>query len=94
MNEEEVFSALSSPTRLMILRLLTNKAHNIGELLELLKKYEVNISRRESVYRAVEKLRSAGLVDKFYDNERKSILYKIKYEKLIYDFKNGVISFS
>jgi len=90
----KVFSALASSTRLAILQLLANTPLNVGEILELLNQRGIQISHRESVYRAVEKLRKAGLVDKLYDNERKSLLYKIKYKKLIYDFQNGNISFT
>lgn len=92
MLHEKVFSALSSKTRLEILRILSAKPYSIGEILSDLQKKGYGIKYRESIYRALEKLVAAGLVEKYYDKEEKGIKYKLIKTKLEIDFQTGRIN--
>jgi Fe2+ or Zn2+ uptake regulation protein len=80
-----VSQALSSDTRLNILKVLIN-----GELssIEVYNKYIEKFKgkkHRETIYRALETLLSADILEKKYDNEKKSLVYSIKYNQLIID---------
>jgi Fe2+ or Zn2+ uptake regulation protein len=92
MLSERIFSALSSKTRLEILRILSAKPGSVIQILDELKKRDYGIKYRESVYRALEKLVAAGLVEKYYDKEERGIKYRLVKTKLEIDFQTGRIS--
>lgn len=89
---EKIFSALSSKTRIEILRILTAKPSGVTQILNELEKRGFGIKYRESVYRALEKLAAAGLVEKYYDRKEKGIRYRLVKTKLEMDFQTGKIS--
>ena len=91
---ERVFSALSSRTRIEILKILAVKSGNVVEILNELNSRGFTIKYRESVYRALEKLTAAGLVEKYYDKEEGGIRYKLLGTKLEVDLSSGVIKLS
>jgi len=89
---ERVFSALSSKTRIEILRILAVKPSGVMEILDELRRRGFGIKYRESVYRALEKLTAAGLLEKYYDKKQKGIRYRLVKTKLEIDFQAGRIS--
>lgn len=77
--------ALSSDTRLKILKILVN---NELASIEVYNKYIEKFKgqkQRETIYRALETLLSADILEKKYDNEKKSLVYSIKHNQLIID---------
>jgi len=80
-----VSRALSSDTRLNILKILVN---NELASIEVYKKYIEKFKgdkQRETIYRALETLLRADILEKKYDNEKKSLVYSIKNNQLIID---------
>jgi len=80
MNLQKVCSALCSATRIEILKILACKPMSMKEVMD-----------RASVYRALEKLASAGLVQKYYDSERKGIHYRVLKARLNIDLISGTV---
>lgn len=89
---ERVFSALSSRTRIEILRILAVKPRSVIEILNELNNKGFTIKYRESVYRALEKLTAAGLVEKYYDRKEGGIRYKLLRKKIEVDFRTGEVT--
>ncbi len=88
MDVEKVIKALNSKTRRKILKILSTGPKNVKEISRILtEEYSVNIKYRESVFKALEKLVEADLVEKFY-KKNKGILYRLKKEKIIIDLVN------
>lgn len=75
--------ALSLKTRREIIRTITSRPKTLIQIYEELKKKNVPIKYRESVYKALEKLVSDGLVEKVYD--KRTVLYKSKFSKINVD---------
>lgn len=92
MTAEDVFSALSSPVRIEILKIVGEKPRNVNEVLTELRKRDFQIRYRESVYKALEKLVSVGLVSKYYEPTRKGIFYKLQKARIEVDLKTGKLS--
>ena len=92
MRSEEVLSALDSKTRIEILRILAAGPANVAGVLGELGRKEFGTKYRESVFRALEKLANAGLVEKYYDNEKRGIRYRLLKTRVEIDFKTGTIS--
>lgn len=85
MEAEKVIKALNSRTRRKILKILSNGPKNVKEISKLLREeYNVNIRYRESVFKALEKLVEADIVEKFYE-KNKGILYRLKRRKITID---------
>jgi len=76
MDINKVISALNSHLRREILKILAKEPKTVLEVLEELKKKKVDIKYRETVYRALEKLFDAELLEKYYDKE-KGLCYKL-----------------
>ena len=91
MEPHTLFSALSSKTRWEILRILSSGPKHLMDVKSSLNASGIRIKYRESVYRALEKLVSAGLVDKFYDSQEKRIKYALAIEKIELDVRAGKI---
>jgi len=88
MDVEKVIKALNSKTRRKILKILSTGPKNVKEISKILtEEYSVNIKYRESVFKALEKLVEADLVEKFY-KKNKGILYRLKKEKITIDLVN------
>lgn len=87
---KEIASSLNSDIRILILESLKNPK-TVKDVLNHIHKEGHQIQYKETIYRALEKLVNAGLVEKFYDNERKAIYYVLKIEKIIIDVSNGKI---
>jgi len=82
MKAEEVFSTLSSKTRLEILKVLASRSGDLMEIKRALDASGLGIKYRESVYRALDRLASAGLVEKFYDRNEKKIKYALAVREI------------
>ena len=59
------------------------------EVFEELNQKGYTIKYRESVYRGLEKLVDAALVEKYYDKTKKSICYKLLTEKIEINLAEG-----
>ena len=85
MEIKNISSALSSETRLRILKILS--ASNLSSIdvhKEYIQKYP-DKKHRESIYRELEILHTAGLLEKKYNSEGKQIEYGIKIKKFTID---------
>lgn len=84
-NLKKVSRALSSETRLNILKILVNnKLASIEVYNKYIDKFKGE-KQRETIYRALEALLSADILEKKYDNEKKNLVYSIKHNQLIID---------
>lgn len=72
----KVISALNSDLRREILKILAEKPYTVLEVKDRLKSKGFDVKYRETVYRALEKLVDAELVEKFYVKE-KGLCYKL-----------------
>jgi len=89
MNIGKIIQALDSETRREIIRILDRGPGTLTEIFEEIKKVQkVSVRYRESIYRALEKLVNAGLVEKYYDKE-KGICYKLLVRKIELDLIEG-----
>jgi len=85
----KIISALNCDTRLEIIKILGKEPSTVGDIFQEIKRNQkVNINFRESIYRALEKLVDANLVEKYYDKE-KGICYKLLMLKIEIDLVNG-----
>lgn len=81
MDINKVISALNSNLRREILKILAKEPKTVIEVLEELKKRKVEVKYRETVYRALEKLFDAELLEKYYDKE-KGLCYKLLLNRI------------
>ncbi len=74
-----IASALSSPTRLKILRFLRNKGANVGEAAELISQSKANASAQIRI------LEAAGLVKSVYEPGRRGVkkISKTNVKKIV-----------
>ncbi|MGC8935439.1 MAG: hypothetical protein ACP5LN_09810 [Thermoproteota archaeon] len=84
MDIDKVISALNSRLRREILRIISEEPMTVVRVLEELKRKKFEIEYRESVYRALEKLLDAGLVEKYYVKE-KGLCYTTKVRLVVID---------
>lgn len=82
---ESIAKALSSDTRLKILKLLVGKNLSSIEVFKEYKKKFNDGKHRETIYRGLEILLDAGILDKHYDKKNKNVVYYIKRKELIID---------
>lgn len=71
--------------------ILENNQLTLQEIFERLCKEKVQIKYRESVFRALDKLVDAGLIEKFY-NRNKGICYKLSVRKIEIDLVSGSVT--
>ena len=91
MRPEELFLALGSSTRIEILKILAAGPRNTAQVLDELDRRGFRVKYRESVFRALERLVSVGLVEKYYDNSRRGIHYRLLKVRLEIDFQTGQV---
>jgi len=86
MNLEDSIKGLNSKTRREILKLLCKENLSAIEVYRKLKnggpKY------RQSINKALEVLKECGLVEKYYDDEKNEICYRIIKKKICLDLAN------
>ncbi|MBY9006071.1 MAG: hypothetical protein KGD63_04880 [Candidatus Lokiarchaeota archaeon] len=76
---------LNSKTCLLILQYLASKDASNQELYEKLKN-KTKISYRSSIFEALKRIKKAGLVEKYYNDEDKQIKYRLRYKTFSFDF--------
>lgn len=85
----KIIPALDSETRREIIKILGKGPSTVKDIFQEIKKTQkVSVRYRESIYRALEKLVNAGLVEKYYDKE-KGICYKLLMRKIKLDLVEG-----
>jgi len=90
LNPEYVFKTLSTLSHRIILKELASGPKTVMDLFASLKREKnLDIKNRESVYKALEKLRKAKLVKKYYDENRKKMFYKLSFKKISFDMTTG-----
>jgi len=75
---------ISSPTKLYILNLLKNSPRSNSEIFEILEKKKI-IQDRSTSYYALESLLKSDIIEKFYDQDQKKILYRLKLKSISLD---------
>jgi Fe2+ or Zn2+ uptake regulation protein len=84
----KVASALDSDLRREILKILATNPNTVLDVVNELRRRKFKVKYRETVYRALEKLVDAGLVEKYYDRER-GLCYKASMTSLTIDIAKG-----
>ena len=77
---------LNSKTCLLILNYLAKKDASNQEIYEKLKD-KIDISYRSSVFEALKRIKKAGLIEKYYDDESSKIVYKLKFKNISLDLE-------
>jgi len=75
MDLTDVAHALSSQTRVRLLQIALNAPVSSAEAFEQYRAEYESPSRRESIYRELENLAEAGLLEKRYESEDKELVY-------------------
>lgn len=86
-----VIRALNNPIRRMILRLCSDDSFSINELAAKLTTENVDYKSRDSLYKQAELLVASGLLEKFYDVNKKAISYKNPVLQVVIDIVNSNI---
>lgn len=81
MDISKVISALDSALRREILKVLAEKPYTVLEVQNRLRIRGLDVKYRETVYRALEKLVEAKLVEKYYVKE-KGLCYKLSLTRI------------
>lgn len=90
MDIRKIIAALDSDMRIEILKILADSPKTVSEVLSNLHKRDIEVKYRETVYRALEKLVDAGLVEKYYEKE-KGLCYKILMDRITIDLTKGAV---
>lgn len=91
MEIRKVISALDSDLRREILRIVADNPGTVVDVINQLRKRGFKVKYRETVYRAMEKLVDAQLMEKFYEKER-GLCYKLSLTSLEIDITKGTIT--
>lgn len=91
MDLARIISALDSELRREILMILAEKPYTVLEVKDQLKSRGVDAKYRETVYRALEKLVDAELVEKFYVKE-KGLCYKLSLTQVTIRITRGSLA--
>lgn len=84
---------LKNPTKLLIIKYLSNKEASNQEIYEALKK-TLTIKYRSAIYGALKDLQEMGLIEKYYDNLDSKIKYRLIVKKVNIDLEKLKISFT
>jgi len=87
MDLTKVCKALSSDTRLKILKILVDKNLSAANVFKEYRKRD-DKRHRESIYRALEKLVDAEILRKEYDEKGKEIVYVLEHKEFTIDLIN------
>lgn len=86
--------ALSNPTRVKLLQLLSDENYGASEAHKMYNQTFNEGKHRESIYRELEKLVDSDLVEKDYNQEEKRLVYSLAYESAKVDFANSEVLLS
>ena len=75
---QKICKALSAKTRLDAVRALGSGAKTVAEVLQKIG----GGKRRETIYQALEMLAEADILRKFYDQEKKKIMYALRTDRV------------
>ena len=50
-------------------------------------KNKINISYRSSIFEALKRIKTAGLIEKYYDDNKSKIMYRLKFKNISLDFE-------
>ena len=92
MNINKVGSALANPTRVRLLRLLSEADYTASSAHDEYNKRFSDEKHRESIYRELENLVEQGFLSKDYEMEAKELQYSLRFERFEVDLKNSEIS--
>jgi len=84
-NINQAGSALSNPTRVRLLSLLSEQDYSASTAHEEYNERFEDDKHRESIYRELENLVEYGLLTKNYQTEEKELRYSLRYERLEID---------
>jgi len=90
MDVGKVTASLNSKFRREILKTLFKQPMTVVEVLEELNKRRIQVKYRETVYRALEKLSDAQLVEKYYEKS-KGLCYKLSSTRWILEIGNDSV---
>lgn len=90
MDPGPLFSALDSDLRREIMMILHSGPRTVTEVLESLIRRKYSVKYRETVYRALEKLSDAGLIEKYYKRDR-GLCYELVSSKITIQIDNNSI---
>ena len=85
MEIDRVCHALSSASRLKIIRILGNGDQTASEVFKKIKEHRNGTAHRETIYRDLELLQKAGILNKVYDIKSKRLFYHLVSPKIIID---------
>ncbi len=80
-----VMRALDSDVRRMLMLQALDGAKTSLEYKDELLKHGYDIKYKESIYKDLQLLVDAGLVEKYYDKEKKAIVYGSKIDTVVFD---------
>jgi DNA-binding transcriptional ArsR family regulator len=83
---------LKNPTKLHIIKYLSNKEASNQEIYEALKK-TLTIKYRSAIHGALKDLQEMGLIEKYYDNLDSKIKYRLIVKKVNIDLEKLKIYF-
>lgn len=86
-----ISKAFSSETRIRILQII---GHESLSAIEVFKRYNIrydNKKHRESIYRDLEILLSAGLLKKNYEEADKQIVYSMRFGEILINLVSGKV---
>lgn len=84
---------LKNPTKLLIIKYLSNKEASNQEIYDALKN-TLTIKYRSAIYEALKDLQEIGLIEKYYDNLDSKIKYRLIVKKVNIDLEKMKISFT
>jgi len=91
MDASRIISALDSKLRIEILKILAEKPNNVVGVLQKLRSKGLDARYRETVYRGLEKLADAELVEKYYDKES-GLCYKLTSDRFKIEIRRESVS--
>ena len=89
----QIASALSSETRLKLIRIISNNQLSAVEAFKIYNKTYNEKKHRETIYRELESLVKSNILNKSYLKNKKKIVYELVSEKIIFDLLKNQIEF-
>lgn len=86
MKIEKIISVLNNSTRRKIIQLLAEKDMTAPEI--FIKLGVDSPKYRQSINKALEKLKESNLIEKYYSDEKKNLNYHLKIKRIIIDIEN------
>lgn len=80
-----VIRALDSPLRVALVKILLEKPKSAPDIYQTLVTSGFDIGDRDTVYKALQMLVDAGLLEKYYDMNAKRICYKVITKHIMID---------